>query len=242
MHQTMWEPLGNGMEIRVSSVHRFGADALLLAYFAQPEPRDAVCDLGTGCGIIPFFWFREGRMANVTAVDIQQDAIDLVQQSAQKNGLTGYLRAVCADLRKLPDDTIKAPFDAVVCNPPYFAEGSGGQSGEKAIRVARHEMECTLQDVINAAKRLLRQGGCLSLCHRPERLCDCIEKMRAAGMEPKRLRFCHHRVDKEPFLVLISAQKGAKPGLKVQPPLFIKEQDETWSQEMQRIYYGQKRG
>ncbi|MCI8496626.1 MAG: methyltransferase domain-containing protein [Clostridiales bacterium] len=236
MKETVWQPLGGGIKVLTNSVHRFGTDALLLADFACPRPGERVCDLGTGCGVIPLYWFREGWQGRVTAVDIQPDAVELLNRSAAGNGLCEQIKAVCADLRRLPDQEIRGPFDLVTCNPPYFADGSGRRSRSDNRRTARHETECTLEDAANAAARLLRHGGRFCLCHRPERLCDCLDTMRRAGLEPKELRFCHHRAEKEPFLVLVTGKKGARPGLNVHAPLFVKGPSGEDSDEIKRIY------
>ena len=238
MEETVWQPLGGGIEVLTNSVHRFGTDALLLADFAHPRSGERACDLGTGCGIIPLYWFREGWSGTVTAVDIQPDAVELTEASAVRNGLDGQIKTLCGDLRALPEEVERESFDLVACNPPYFADGSGRLSREKGSQAARHETECTLQDVSHAASKLLRFGGRFSLCHRPERLCGCLEAMRQAGIEPKELRFCHHRADKEPFLVLITGKKGARPGLKVHAPLFVKGPQGEDSGEIKRIYGG----
>lgn len=238
MTWTKWESLGGGMEVLTSPAHRVGTDALLLASFSGPRRGELVCDLGTGCGMIPFYWFREGWQGTVTAIDIQEDAVQLAQESVRRNGLEGRMQVLCGDLRNLPKPLIGGSFDRVTCNPPYFADGAGRQSREEGRRTARHETKCSIEDIARAAGRLLRFGGWFFLCQRPQRLCGCLDAMRWAGIEPKRLRFCHHRADREPFLVLMAGKKGASPGLQVESPLFVKGPDGQDSVEMKNIYKG----
>ncbi len=233
--ETRKEFLGNNIFAIVSKEHAFGTDAVLLADFAAPKAKDTACDLGTGCGIIPLLWCREKSPSHTVAVDIQQSAIDQVQAAIDMQNLSHRLEAVCADLKNLKGILPEGSFDLVACNPPYSAEGTGFVSAGKEALLARHEVSCALNDVANAANYLLKYGGRLCLCHRPERLCDVLESMRASNIEPKRLRFVQQRSKTAPWLLLVDGKKGAKKGLKILPPLIMENEDGTESIEMQRI-------
>ena len=214
------EPLGEGLHIWTSDAHRYGADALLLAAFAAPRPREReACDLGTGCGIIPLVWSERPQPVQITAVDISPEACGLLRRSVQDAGLEARIRVVCADLREPHAALGSGRFDLVSMNPPYFVAGHGAQSPDPARRAARHETSCTLRQAAQAAARLLRNGGRFCVCHRPERLCDLLCTLREAGLEPKRLRFAAARADGVPWLVLCEAKKGARPGLRMLPCL-----------------------
>lgn len=231
-----WEPLGK-RRIAVSKTHRFGTDAVLLADFAGPRATERVCDLCTGCGILPLLWSLNAHPpAQVTGLDIQPEAIRLFAASLAEAQLEDRIRAVTGDLRE-PLALPAASFDRVTCNPPYFAPGSGAVSTDEAVRLARHEgVGCSLADVITAAARLLRWGGAFCLCHRPERLADVMTGLRQAGLEPKRLRLVHKTAESQPWLLLCEAKKGGKPGLAVLPPLVLYEPDGTPTPEHRRIY------
>lgn len=221
MDQLKKEPLGGGAFVYTSGDWRFGADALLLARYAAPRPGETVCELGTGCGVIPLLWCRDGGPAAVDAVEIQQPAAELAARSAAENGLSGRIRVVCADWRKLEGILPAGGYDRVACNPPYYAQGTGKTSRSPAGRLARHEQGDTLPGVAGAAARLLRHGGRCFLCHRPGRLWDLLSALQAGGLEPKRLRFVQQRADKEPWLLLCEARKGGRPGLRVEPVLLL---------------------
>ena len=223
-----FEPLGKTLSVCVSAEHTFGTDAFLLSAFASVKARDAVCDLGTGCGIIPILWFRPGHTPpqKVVAVDIQPQAIDQLQTTLRRFPLP--ILPLCEDLKTLSLDA--GSFDLVTCNPPYKSGGSGIVSRSDADRIARHETLCTMDDIAACAGRLLKFGGRFCLCQRPERLCDVICAMKAHGLEPKRLRFVHKDASSAPWLFLIEGKKGAKPFLKVENPFL------TNSEEMKRLY------
>lgn len=228
------EPLGSRLHICVSDAHRFGTDAFLLAAFSRYQARDVACDLGTGCGIIPMLMERHMPPRQIFALDIQPDAIRLLEQTAAENQLSN-LTPVLGDLRTLWPDAPLERCTLVTCNPPYKAQGAGIESTGDAARIARHELLCDISDVCRSAARLLRFGGRLCLCNRPERLCDVLCAMRSAGVEPKRLRMVAKHPDTAPWLFLVEGKKGAKPFLQVEPTLAVR-QGTGMTQELEAFY------
>ncbi|CDZ23988.1 methyltransferase small [[Clostridium] cellulosi] len=228
------EPLGGGFFAVTSKNHTFGTDAILLSDFAAPKAAKRLCDLCSGCGIIAVLWACEGGARQIDAVEIQSDAVRLIEKSAEINGFSN-IHPINADLRAL-DSSYNDCYNLVACNPPYKQAGTGGISRSTSARIARHELACTLGDIIETSSRILKGGGRLCLCHRPERLADIICLMREKGIEPKRLRFVQQRVDTKPWLVLVEGKKGAKPGLLAEPALIVESDDGGYSSEMSAIY------
>ncbi len=216
-----------GHEIYVSEDHRFGTDALLLAEFSVPSPKDNVCDLCSGCGIIPMLFYVWGKQPAVSyAVEIQNEAFGLMQTTVEKNRLEGRLIPVRADLTN-DEELFTVPrgkMELVTVNPPYYRPGCGEERLSPAQANARHELLCDLESVIRAGALLLKYGGYLKMCHIPERIADIVCLMRKYGIEPKVMRFAHHSdTGERPFLVLISGKKGGKPGLIVEKPVTVSE-------------------
>ncbi|MBQ6873046.1 MAG: methyltransferase [Clostridia bacterium] len=236
------EPLGKNMKIVVSDSHPFGTDAILLADFADIHKGDRVCDLGTGCGIIPLLWHKGGKAKHISAVDIQPKACSQLKKSLEINGITEGFDVYNADLRELKGVIEFGKLDVVTMNPPYKPVGTGIESISDAEKIARHETMCNLDDLVESAKRLLRFGGKLCLCHRPERLCDIMTSMRNGGIEPKRVRFVSQTVGKAPWLVLVEGKNGSKPHLTVEKELYIKNPDGSDSEEMLRIFGDYREG
>ena len=228
------EKLSASISVCVSPAHRFGVDAFLLTDFAGVRAGDTACDLGTGCGIIPLLFCRNGSPRAIYAVDIQPDAIRQLEESIALSGLKDVVFPVCADLRELPP-SVPHGLSLVTCNPPYYPAGSGLQSKTPSGLAARHEVLCTVGDVCRAAARLLKYGGRLCLCQRPERLCDVLEAMRQSGVEPKRLRFVANTAGAEPWLCLIEGRRGGKPGLRVLPTLPVRGEG-GFSRELLDVY------
>ncbi len=218
-----------GYDIYVSGDHRFGTDALLLARFSLPSGNDKVCDLCSGCGIIPMLFHALGKPPAVCyAVEIQREAVELQKMTVEKNSLQERIIPVQADLTR-DEELFQVPrgkMELVTVNPPYYRAGSGEERLSQAQANARHELLCDLESVIRAASLLLKYGGVLKMCHIPERLADIVCLMRKYGIEPKVLQFAHHRdTSAKPFLLLISGKSGAKPGLIVEKPVTVEDMD-----------------
>ncbi|MBQ7545563.1 MAG: methyltransferase [Clostridia bacterium] len=235
--QTRPEDLGGNVSATVSALHTFGTDALALAHFASPRRSTVACDLGSGCGIIPLLFCRDGLCRSITAVDVQAQACAQIRDAVERNGLAEKLHVVQADLRALTNEQIPFySFDLVTMNPPYVAPNAGLQSTQDGARIARHEILCTLQDVTACAEKLLRFGGRLCICNRPDRLADAMCSMRACGIEPKRLRLMIHSVGKKPSLFLLEGKKGANSSMVIEPPLYLKDNDGRWTADALSMY------
>ena len=231
--EPQWENLSPDLRIAVSLEHRFGTDAFLLSDFASAKRKDQVADLGTGCGIIPLLLYKMYHPKIIYGLEIQSAAVSLFSASVKACGLEGRVIPVLGDLREkaLFPDT----FDLVTCNPPYQKASHGIISPKTERSAARHELLATLKDVCFSAKRLLKTGGRLCICQRPERLCDAMEAMRQAGIEPKRLRFVAKEPGKAPWLFLLVGKKGVAPFLRVEPALYLYE-GEALSPALLQIY------
>ena len=229
------EPLGNSLSIVVSESHTFGTDAILLAAFASVKRKDKACDMGTGCGIIPLIWCK-GETKEITAIDIQPAAIEQLKKSIELNSLGERIKPVNCDLRSLKGVLEGASYDLVTMNPPYKPVGTGIESVSKADKIARHETECTIDDAVSAAAKLLKFGGRFCMCHRPERLCDIIVSMRQGGIEVKRIRFVVQSEGCKPWLVLVEGKRGSKSHVVVESQLVMKDKDGNNTDEFRSMF------
>lgn len=231
------EPLAGGRVIFVSADSRFGTDAVLLADFASPKRIDRAVDLCTGGGIIPLLWLcGDAPREKVIGVEIQRECCALAERSIAANGDGDRFRVLECDLREINQFLPREQYSLVTCNPPYFAAGSGFPNQSEGRAIARSEVMCDSYDVCRAARYLLKYGGRLCVCQRPERLTDVICAMREQGIEPKRLRLVQQRKESEPWLVLLEGRRGGKPGLKCLPALIVEDVGGRYSDEMKRIY------
>ncbi len=227
------EALGNGVSAVLNDVHTFGTDAFLLYDFADIKLKEKACDLCSGCGIIPLLMLRKPLKNPVTAVEIQSDACKLTEKAVEMSKLQGKMNILNMDLKEIRSAIPAGDFDLLTVNPPYFQLGSGYDCVDEPHRIIRSEVMCTLGDIIAQSAWLLRSGGRMCICHRPERLTDIICLMRENKIEPKRLKFVCKNEKSAPWLVLIEGKKDAKPGLLAEKNLYMNDQN-----ELERIYSG----
>ncbi len=214
----------------------FGMDAVLLSGFARAAAGDKVLDLGTGTGIIPILMEAKTKASHFTGLEIQSDSADMARRSAAMNGLEEKITIVEGDIKEAGSLFGAASFDVITSNPPYMTEHHGLQNPQAPKAIARHELLCTLEDVVGTAARLLRPGGNFYLVHRPFRLAEIMVLLHRYGLEPKRMQLVYPYVDKEPNMVLLEANRGGKARMKVEKPLIVYQEPGVYTPEIYEIY------
>ena len=199
----------------------FGVDAVYLSDFSRVKPGEKVLDLGTGNGIIPILLAAKTAGEKFTGLEIQADTADMARRSVAYNGLEDRVEIVTGDIKEAADIFRPAFFDVITVNPPYMPAEHGLRNHDEARAAARHEVLCTLDDILRESMRLLQDKGRFYMVHRPFRLTEIMIKMNHYKLEPKRIQFIHPYIDKEPVLVLIEGVRGAKPRVTVEPPIII---------------------
>lgn len=222
--------------IQRADAFRFGTDAVLLADFAAPRRHDRVCDLGTGTGIIPLLLYARENTISADAVEIQPDMADMAARSMAMNGLNEKIRVLPGDLRSICTLLPHARYDLVTCNPPYGKAGGTLLNPDASKRLARHEESCAIEDVACAAAWLLQNGGRLCCVFPAARMIELSDAMRKYRMAPKRIRMVHSRVEKAAHLCLMEGMLDARPGLIIEPPLVIYDENNAYTPELRRIY------
>lgn len=234
--------LAEGLRIIQSpSVFAFSLDAVLLARFAYvPIQKGSIVDLCSGNGVIPLLLSNKTKAA-ITGVEIQDRLYQMAERSIQYNQLEHQIHMIHGDVKEITNILGHEKHDVVTCNPPYFASPAPHIINEnKYLAIARHEILCSLEDVVQASSRLLRQGGKAAFVHRPERLMDILTLMRSYRLEPKRLRFVYPKEGKEANTILVEGIKDGSPGLKALPPLIVYDKDNEYTTEIREILYGKE--
>lgn len=214
----------------------FGMDAVLLSGFAVVKDGARVLDLGTGTGIIPILLEAKTGAAHLTGLEIQPDSADMAKRSVALNGLEEKIDIVTGDIKEADKLFGAASFDVITCNPPYMIGRHGLKNPEDAKAIARHEILCTLEDVISQAARLLVPGGKFFLVHRPFRLAEIMVMLKNYKLEPKRMRLVYPFVDKEPNMVLLEAARGGRPRMTVERPLIVYSSPGVYMPEIYEVY------
>ena len=216
--------------------YRFSIDALLLASFTESSLKDRILDLGTGCGIIPLLLIFHHKAARVIGVEIQPSLADLAWRNAALNRLSSHIEIWEKDLRTLKREGLGGTFDVVLSNPPYRKVGAGRINPWLEKALARHEIKATLNDILQAARHLLKEKGRLNMIYPASRAADLLHEMRKSRLEPKRLQFIHSHQQEEARLMLVEAIKKGGAQIKVLPPLFIYDSAGGYTSEAQRLF------
>lgn len=231
MRREVWLTPGNAI-LQDDDYFKLSQDSVLLAAFAKPPAGGMGVDLC--CGVGPLGALMKLRYgADCDGIELQPGAAELARENFRRVGLETEVH--CLDLRQLPG-ALSDRYKFCICNPPYYGTDRGKISPTESIALARSEGGCSIMDVCKAASKLLRTGGELYICYKPERLAALMAACRENGLEPKRLRLVHHRADKPAVLVLLEARKGSGEWLNIQPPLVVEGPDGEKSAEWKKIY------
>lgn len=215
----------------------FGIDAILLSDFAKDMKKsELVVDLCTGTGVIPILLAGKTEAKKIIGVEIQEECADMAKRSVALNNLENRVEIINVDLKLLKNVIPSATVDVVTVNPPYMKKGTGVINEKNAIIISKHEVSCTLEDVIKEAARLLKFNGEFYMIHKSERIADVFCTMRKYKIEPKRIRFVYPQVDKPSNLVLVEGARSGKEFLKHEKPLIVYKENKEYTDEIYKIY------
>ena len=219
----------------------FGIDSVLISDYAKRIKKNStIVDLGTGTGIISILLSKKQENLKIYGIEIQKDVAEMAERSVKLNRLEDSIKIINDNLKNLENYFSMNSVDAIVTNPPYKKNNTGLKSDDYRNLVSRHEIECTLEDIINVSKKVLKDKGELYMINRAERLVDIIYLLRKNKIEPKEIRFVHSKENEPPTLVLIRAVKNAGEFLKIEKPLIIYDNEGNYTEEILEIYNKKK--
>lgn len=236
-HERLDELHRNGYRI-IQDKRRFcfGMDAVLLSGFAKVKPDEQALDLGTGTGIIPILLEAKTDGRHFVGLEIQEESADMASRSVAYNGLEEKIEIVTGDIKDASNIFGASSFDVITTNPPYMIGQHGLKNEEDAKAIARHEILCTLDDVLRESAKILKPGGRFYMVHRPFRLAEILSAMVQYRIEPKRMRLVYPFVDKEPNMVLIEGLRGGRSRMTVEKPLIVYKEPGVYTDEIYDIY------
>ena len=214
----------------------FGMDAVLLSGFATAGKGDKLLDLGTGTGILPILLSAKTEAAELTGLEIQPESADMADRSVRLNGIGDRVKILRGDIKEADKLFPLSSMDVITCNPPYMIGEHGLTNPESPKAIARHEIECTFEDVARVTERILKPNGHFYLVHRPFRLSEILCTLTKYHLEPKRMRLVYPFADREPNMVLIDSVRGAKPRMTVEKPLIIFREKDVYTDEVKELY------
>lgn len=216
----------------------FSLDSLLVSEFASiTKYTNKIVDLGTGNGVIPLFLSKKTK-AQITGIEIQEISSDLAKRNVQLNNLEDQISIINDDMKNWKKYFRNNSVDMVISNPPFFKfDGNEKQLNDLTqLTLARHEISITLEEIIQTASNLLKDKGHFALVHRVDRFMDIIENMKKYDIEPKKIQFCHTKINKEGKILLVEGIKYGKPGLRILPPLIAHDDDGQYSAEVLEMF------
>lgn len=214
----------------------FGMDAVLLSHFAEIKKNSRVLDMGTGTGILPILLCAISQESHFEALEIQEESVNMAARSVMLNKLEERIHITQGNIKEASNIYGKQVFDAVVSNPPYMNDKHGLKNPQLPKAIARHEILCTLEDVIREASLVLKPKKSLFLVHRPHRLPEIFQTMQRHHLEPKRMCMVYPYIYREPNMVLIEAVKDGNPMLKIEPPIIVYEAANVYTKQILDIY------
>lgn len=214
----------------------FGMDAVLLSAFATVNEGEKALDLGTGTGILPILLEAKYSGDHYTGLEIQAESVEMARRSVLYNDLQKRIDIIEGDIKEASKIFGKASMEVVTSNPPYMTNHHGLKNPNDAKAIARHELLCSLDDVIRESAAVLKPRGRAYFVHRPSRLVEIFEAMRKYRLEPKRMRLVYPYVDKEPNMVLVEGVRGGGAQLTVEPPLIVYDAPGEYTEEILKIY------
>ena len=216
--------------------YRFSVDSILLADFTRQRAAGSVADMGTGSGVLPIILSKSQAISQIIGFEIQDDLAQLAQKNICFNQCEDRVKIMHADIRALRKEFRAEFFDAVISNPPFYAEQSGRINPDDQKAISRHELFGSLNDFIDISQYLLKLSGRFFTIYPGSRAVDLIAAMRAAGIEPKTLRFVHSKIDEPANLLLVEGIKGAGKEAKVLPPFALYDIDGNYTAQAQTIF------
>lgn len=220
-----------------AEMFKFSLDSVLLANFVTINPSTKkILDIGTGNAIIPLILSTKTK-SKITGVEIQKEVANLANKSVKINNLDEQINIINKDINEYLKTDETEVYDVITCNPPFFKLNEKSIINEsKCKQIARHEITLNLYNLIRISKKLLKNNGRLAIVHRPERLIEIIENMKKNNIEPKKLCFVYPKTNMESNILLIEGIKNGKPGIKILPPIYTHNIDNTYTKEIQKYF------
>lgn len=223
--------------VQDTDMFHFSLDSVLLPNFVTIRSKiDKILDIGCGNAPIPLILSTKTN-ARIVGVEIQKEVFDLARQSIAINHLENQIQIINADINDYYKELEFDSFDAITCNPPFFKVNEESKLNDSEYKVfARHELTLNLNQIFKIAKKLLKNNGNIAIVHRPERLVEILSIMKENNIEPKRIQFVYPRPSMESNIVLVEGTKNGKTGLKILPPIFVHNQDGSYTEEVQKYF------
>ena len=221
--------------------YRFSIDPVLLAHFVRLGKDEEVLDLGAGCGVLGLILLYRSphQIRSLTAFELQPGLTQCLRENVVLNKFQHTMKVVEGDLCHILNFLEPESFSSVVCNPPFYKAGSGRSSVHEESLIARHQVACTIEDILSSASVVLRNRGRLFMIYPAEGIGALLGMMPGKNLSIKRMQLVYSYPDpgSNARLLLVEAVKNGGEGCEVLPPHYIYEQkDGDYTTAMQKLY------
>jgi tRNA1Val (adenine37-N6)-methyltransferase len=221
--------------------YRFSIDPVLLGHFVRLGSAERVLDLGAGCGILGLILLYRAaeKIEKLAAFELQPGLLHLIEENISANGFHDKMVAVQGDLRQAEKYLEPESFSTVVCNPPFYSLGSGRKSSCEESEIARHEVCCTLAEVVGAAAQLVKNRGKVVMIYPASGMGTLFSLFPQYRLIVKRLQcvYSYPSAGTGARLFLVEAVKNGGPGVDVLEPLYIyRKKNGAYDTAIQQMY------
>ncbi|MDR1781949.1 MAG: tRNA1(Val) (adenine(37)-N6)-methyltransferase [Bacilli bacterium] len=224
--------------IQRKDMFNFSLDTVMVTHFAFISKKvKTIIDFGTNNAAIPLI-LSTLTDKKIVGIEIQKEAYDLAMKNISLNNLAEQVQIIHDDINNFCLN-YQDKVGLIICNPPFFkVQEDSNVNDNEFLKIARHEININLEQIMQNASFILENKGRLALIHRPDRLIEIIELMKKYHIEPKRLRLIYPKINSEANMVLVEGMFHGKSGLKIEKPLIAHNNDGTYSDEVKKMFLG----
>ncbi len=240
---TMTDFLGGKIRLaQARTGHRAGTDAILLAALVAQHDAGHLIDAGAGTGAAGLCVAARYPEAILRLVEIDADQCALAQDNIAENRLSSRVSVVEADLfgsfaERQGLGLTQEDASCVITNPP-FLDPTRDRTTPDPDKARAHVMpEGGLALWLKSCRAMLAPQGRLHLIHRADRLTEVLEAL-SIGFGALAIRPVHPRKDENASRILVSAVKGSRAPLTIQPGFVLHDADGRFTPEADAIHRG----
>lgn len=197
-------------------------DTAFLSDFVKVKKGEHIFDIGVGVGSLSLLLLVKNKGIYTNGIEILPEAAQIAAENFRINGFENVARVTVGDLKDIRD-TGRDKYEVCVSNPPYFDTARGKTAKIGSVAASRSEENADIEDVVKAARCLLKWGGRLYFCYKPERIERALRALAQNNFALKRMRLVHQTKSTGAILVLIEARFGGGEWCEVESPLIVDE-------------------